>query len=183
MDRDTAGLLENISLGDESSFEVLYSRYFRRCMAAALCLTRQRALAEDVVSEVFLALWIGREGLPRIRNFEAYLYAVLRNHALTLLRKNRRHAHATCDTLAVTVRSGDLSPEEQTLRGEFDSQMQQAFSSLPERSRAVYYMVREERMSHAEIAIALGVSLRTVNTHMTIAVRRMTALLKEYFLK
>lgn len=59
--------------------------------------------------------------------------------------------------------------------------MQQAIRQLPEKTRIVYCMAKEDHMSYKQISEALDISERTVNTHMTTAIRRLTENLQKYF--
>ena len=79
-----------------------------------------------------------------------------------------------------TGAEGD-TPEDVILHEELESLVEKAFARLPERCRMIYYLVREEGKSYRETAEMLGISERTVNSQMTIAKRKLTDLLCDYF--
>lgn len=174
-------LLKRVGAGDEAAFEMLYRQYFRKCFSIALYFVHSRHLAEDIVAEVFLALWNRRSGLPDVRNWESFLFISVRNHALSFAHRFGRIKHDSLDMLRVSIRSAELSPEESVLRDELGKALQEALGRLPDKSRMIYYLVREERMSYHEISEILGISERTVNSHMTRAVRGLVESLQGYF--
>mgnify|MGYP000046645826 FL=1 len=62
-----------------------------------------------------------------------------------------------------------------------EENMQEAIRQLPEKTRIVYCMAKEEYMSYKQISEVLDISERTVNTHMTTAIHRLTESLQKYF--
>lgn len=178
---DISSLIEKISEGDSVAFEKIYKLYFRKCYSIALYFVKSGTAAEDIISEVFLSLWQRRFTLKEIKNWESFLFISVRNHSLTYLSKQKQMRFIPYDPMSITIQCEDLSPTDVLLKNEFEHILQQALDELPEKSRLIYYMIREEKLSYKQISEALNISERTVNSHMTTAVKKLTQSLKNYF--
>jgi RNA polymerase sigma-70 factor (ECF subfamily) len=90
-DEDTARLVTRIQSGDRDAFALLYMRYFDRVYSYLRVVLRDSQAAEDVSQQVFLRVLesIGRYEL-RPQPFRAWLFAIVRNHAISYLRKHSR---------------------------------------------------------------------------------------------
>lgn len=172
-------LLERVRAGDVAAFEALY-----RALAPSLCIFARRfvqseAVAEDIVHDLFLALWQQRASLDVRSSLSTYLHAAARNRALNHLKHERIVArwedapHPGSDELQPTV-------EEGLAESELSMAVQAAVARLPERPRLVFTMSRHQLMTHQQIATSLGVSIKTVETHMGRALRLMRESLGEY---
>lgn len=182
-DNDIYHLLHKISKGDSASFEKMYKRYFKKCYSIALYYVQSTSHAEDVVSDVFLSLWSKRKQLSAIDNWDSYLFITVKNHALSFLNRNIQDNLTPLDQFEVEIAEDELSPEEKLLKEEMENTISQAILQLPEKTKLVYFMVREEHMSYKQVSEALGISERTVNTHMTTAIRKIVSKLHTYLKK
>ena len=178
---DISYLLSQISEGNSSCFEKMYKRYFKKCYSIALYFVQSTSSAEDVLSDVFLTLWHKRENLKDVKDWDSYLFITTKNHAITFLEKNRQDNLSSIDQIIIEIPGNDLTPEEKLLKKDMEECMQQAIRRLPEKTRIVYCMAKEDHMSYKQISEALDISERTVNTHMTTAIRRLTENLQKYF--
>ncbi|MBW9199559.1 RNA polymerase sigma-70 factor [Bacteroidales bacterium SW299] len=181
---DISELLRQVSEGSELSFEILYKRYFKKSFAIALYYVQSESYAEDVLSEVFLGLWSKRASLWKVKDWESYLFVTVKHHALNFLEKNKSSFLTyTADFSIELPDEISQTPEELLLRSEVEEAMRQAVDSLPMKTKIVYYMAKEEHMSYKAISEALNISERTVNSHLTAAVRKLTQSLRLFFKK
>ncbi len=81
------GLLQAVADGDERAFSELFHRYRNRVYAIAYKLTDSDAIAEEVLLDVFLKVWLKREQLPQVEHFTAWLFTITRNHLFNLLKQ------------------------------------------------------------------------------------------------
>jgi RNA polymerase sigma-70 factor (ECF subfamily) len=137
-----------------------------------------REEAEDVVQEVFLAIWErgyeweGRDPLP-------FLYKAAHNRAISRARHESVHerwqlrASTTDEPTATTV-------DTELAESELADALACAIERLPERCRRVFTMSREQGLSHAEIARVLGLSQKTVESHIWRALTYLRASLAPY---
>ena len=147
-----------------SGFELLFRRYHQPLFSHACRLVYSPDIADDIVSDVFLAFW-QREAYKNVTSsFRAYLFMSVRYAAFASLRKELAHepldstdalnianAHATADSL--------LSYDELYLR------IDKAIQALPPKNQKVFILSRFEGMSHAEIARQLEITPKTVEMH------------------
>ncbi|WP_294627817.1 RNA polymerase sigma factor [uncultured Bacteroides sp.] len=175
-------LLRQISEGNTSCFEKMYKRYFEKCYSIALYFVQSPSSAEDVLSEVFLSLWSKRKYLKEVKEWDSYLFMTVKNHAVTFLEKNQQQDNlSSIDQYTIEIAESELTPEEKLLKKDMEENMQQAIRQLPEKTRIVYCMVKEKYMSYKQISEILNISERTVNAHMTTAIRKLTESLQKYF--
>lgn len=174
-------LLKAISEGNHLAFEKLYKEYFAKSYSFALYFTHSEELSKEVVAEVFLSFWKNRESLCKVKSIDSYLYVSIRNQALSMLRKKSCIRQEPIELFTLHIAAEGDDPEDKVLHEELESLVEKAFGQLPERCRMIYYLIKEERKSYREVADLLGISERTINSQMTIARRKLTAILRDYF--
>ncbi len=160
--------LERLRAGDASTFESVFRGHYARLVAAAEQLLRERARAEDVVQEVMLELWRHRERLDPGTSIPGYLFRSVRNRSLNELRHDRvvRDAEPRLPPLGSAP-----GTDRELLAAEFDAAIRGAIGRLPERCREVFELSRVHGLRYAEIAAAMGISVKTVEAQMGKAIR------------
>jgi RNA polymerase sigma-70 factor (ECF subfamily) len=168
-DRDEVSeLLARIGLRDAHAFETLYRRVAGRLMAVALRVMQDRAAAEDVLQEVFAAIWNRSDAAaPGQHRTLAWLCVVTRHRAIDLLRKRKpeeplhwrgeqgeEHMH--------DVPADDASPIEQMLAREGDAQLAHCMGELELEPRRALLLSFYDGLTHAEIAERMARPLGTV---------------------
>lgn len=127
-------LLIKISKGDEHALAVFLKSHSGHVYSFALKLTRSRELAEEVVQDVFLNIWLSRSKLDEVHNAEAYLNRITRNVSLNVLRKIARSV-----IIAGVFEDDAEYPDDNTreLLDLKDSQwiLQQAIDKLPKQQK------------------------------------------------
>jgi RNA polymerase sigma-70 factor (ECF subfamily) len=99
-DRDTARLVACVQAGERDAFGLLYMRYFDRVYSYLRLLLRDPHAAEDVAQQVFVKVLEAIDGYESRRQpFRAWLFVVVRNHALNELRRQRRLELVPADEL------------------------------------------------------------------------------------
>ncbi len=178
---DTRLLINQIAENNsQQAFEKLYHAYFRKCYSFAFYFTKSTHLAEEVISDVFLSLWQNRELLLAIEDFASYLYISVRNQALLYLKQAEKRNQISIETFILDVFREEENPESRLLEKELTNIASQAINSLPEKCRIIYLMVKEEKMSYKQVADILQLSERTVNSQMTIAVKKLGLAINNY---
>ena len=160
----SAALRERLRAGDRAAVEELFREHYAALVGFADGYVRSTAVAEEIVQDVFLNLWRGRERLAGEGTLRAYLFQAVRNRALNHLRHARhvaRHAAAAPRDDAVPALGDALLVE-----AELAAAARAAVDALPERCREVFLLSRAHDLSYAEIARALDISVKTVETQM-----------------
>jgi RNA polymerase sigma-70 factor (ECF subfamily) len=158
-------LLLKVADGNESAFRELFHQYWDNIYGVALMFTKSKAMAEDVVQEIFLKIWIRREQLKEVEQFSNYLFIMTRNHVVSALRKHIRQQSFT-NSLIEYFSVADITPENQLLTKETAQLIHQAIEQLPQQQKLVYQMTRKQDLSQEEIAAQLNISRNTVRNHM-----------------
>jgi RNA polymerase sigma-70 factor (ECF subfamily) len=158
-----------VSASDREVFEGLFRAWYARLADYALSLVRNRDAAEDVVQEVFVALWRRRSSLPEVDLLPAYLHRAVRNRALNHLRHERRAGQ----WLAANDPNPAVEPEVEVRleEGALADALRQALAALSPRGREVFLLSRHQGLTYQQIAHTLGISVKTVETQMGRALR------------
>ena len=158
-----SGQLEHIRAGDRAAFKALFQAHYGALCRYALRYVDSVEIAEDLVQDVFFDLWKRRAACRPEHSLKAFLYGAVRNQTLNHLRRVRRQASEP-DALGDLLSRED--PEETMHVEELRRVAERAVSELPPRCRDVFVLSREHELSYAEIGAALGISVKTVETHM-----------------
>jgi RNA polymerase sigma-70 factor (ECF subfamily) len=174
MDRPTdTELWQRIAADDPNAFGLLFERHGATIHRYALRRTANPATAEDVVSLVFLEAWRRRAQVD-LRQASAlpWLYGVAGNVLRSQGRSRRRHA-AALERLAALPEPSPMLVERQVEAAAEAATVMQQISALPLRQREVLVLASTERLSHAEIAEALGTTVGTVKSRLSRARARL----------
>lgn len=163
---------------DAQQFEELYKSHYRQLRNTARQLTGDWDAAHDLVQEVFLRLWNRHEAIDNILNPGAYLYKSVVNASLNHLSRNKGNRQAESLQLP-----SDASTEAGLDLKELQRHIQRALEQLPPKCRAIFILSRFEDKKNKEIAVLLGLSLKTVENQMGIALKKMRENLRPYISK
>jgi RNA polymerase sigma-70 factor (ECF subfamily) len=170
-------LLAKVAAGDEGAFRELFDSHRDKLYAYMLRLSKERVIAEDIVQEVFLKVWISREQLSVIRNFDAYLFTIARNHAFNLTRQITYRRELLGQISAVQPQS-DISTEKDIDYNYLQSLLARELGKLPPQQRKVFTLSRFEGLSNEDIAREHAISVGTVKKHLSLATQTLKAAMK-----
>lgn len=157
--------ITQLSKGDGLAFEKLYDHYYERVNIFVLKFVKSSHLAEDLTQEIFIKIWDNRNQLSEKESFRAWLFVLARNHTLNFLKKASRESIGVGEIVRNYQYQGN-PVEEQLLEKEYLENVQEVLNSLPERTREVFRLCREEDKSYEEITEILGISRNAVKKHM-----------------
>lgn len=176
---DDRRLLNEIAKGSTEAFDRLYLRYFSLVESFSYALLKDRQEANDLCQSVFLKLWENREHLPEIDSFNSYLFIMTRNSVFKVISR-RRHVYMCEDSLPDTFLEGlpieDI--ENRIVQRDLIQLVGMAVETMPEQRRKVFNMSRKDGMSHKEIADSLGLSVKTVDYHISKALAELREIIK-----
>lgn len=168
-------LVARIRAGDEAAFETLFTTHYEGMCALAFMLVRSRDAAEDVVSNVFRSLWKRRLEWEPTGPARTYLLTATRNEAANLLRRLRRERgleeRLAREDVAPAFGAATASPGDVVEARELAEAVERAMADLPPRCRDVFLLRWREGLKHREIAQRMGIAVKTVEMHMTRALR------------
>ncbi|UYQ91141.1 RNA polymerase sigma-70 factor [Chitinophaga horti] len=160
-----ADLRERLAAGEEPAFLEFFHTYSHHIYNVAFLMTKSTTLAEDMVQEVFLKIWLQRAQLAQVENLKAYLYVCARRHILNELRKKSASREFTGALHAYFSETAD-NPEQALLRKESRGVLHEAIDRLPDRQRLIYRLSKENGLKQEEIAHQLNISQHTVRNHL-----------------
>ena len=186
-------LLLRLRAGEESACEALYRAYRDPLWRFAYGYVRSAAVAEELVQEVFLALWRNRADATPGSSLRPWLYAAIRNQALNHIRHervvtrlaeraavNRQENGSEGSGAERAVAMGAPAPDALSAieADELDAAVARAVAALPERRRVAMTLRWKHDMSPTEIARVLGTTSAAVRVLLTRARQDLVSLLK-----
>jgi RNA polymerase sigma-70 factor (ECF subfamily) len=171
-------LQERIRAGDESAFDSIFRAHYAHLVRMAESVLREPARAEEVAQEVMLELWRRRESLHVEQSFRAYLLRSTRNRALNEIR-HQRVVEREAAIAAIDPRTAP-SAEDEMLGTELEDAVRSAIDRLPERTREIFQLSRYQGLKYAEIAVALDISIKTVEKRMGQALAQLRTRLSQW---
>ncbi len=158
-------LLIQIAAGSEIAFKQLYQQYADTIYGVAFTYTKSQEVSEEVVQDVFLKIWIGRESLVEIDQFSNYIFIIARNHVINYLQKKVRERKYLKD-LPGYFKENNMTPEGELVFKESNALLEKAISHLPPRQKVIYQLVRVQGMKLKEVSARLGLTRNTVRNHL-----------------
>lgn len=169
-------LLEGIKNNDQKSFELLFRRYFPRLKSFTYGFVKDDDIAKDIVQEVFIKIWEKKADISDI-SIESFLYKIVRNQCLNYLRhvkvvENRKVNLKEATQLEELYRIDIVRDEPYLLvEKELENEIVEVMNELPTKCREVFRLSRIDGLMNAEVAKKMGVSVKSVEKHMTKALK------------
>jgi RNA polymerase sigma-70 factor (ECF subfamily) len=164
---------------DDQNFDRIYTDHYAALHQYAYTMVNDRVLAEEMVHQVFLKI-LEKGGQVNVHtSFKAYLYRAVHNECLNYFKhlkvKQAHHDHTTIEYGGTSE-----SPSGSMQYRELEKQLHAAINEFPEQCRTVFQLSRFEELKYAEIALQLGISIKTVENQMSKALKRLRVQLAEY---
>lgn len=168
---DSAKTLEDI-LGNEpeKAYTILFKTYYNMLCHFALKHVNEPSVAEQCVMDVFTKMWDKRAGLVIKTDLKYYLFASVRNRTMDMHRRNSRKAGLD-QNLERALCDGQSSAEERYHWKQALIMVERAIGALPTECQRIFRMSREDGLKYHEIASELNLSVKTVETQMTRALK------------
>ena len=167
---DEKMLLQQVSEGDEAAFRELFYRYADRLGSYVQRLTRSKMHAEEIVQDVFLKIWMSREALAEVENFNTYLFVISRNQTLNAMRKIMRQAGHQKESEKHQTAVVEIIPKpEQEASIHLEGLIEGAINQLPHQQQKAWLLSRKEGFTHPQIAATMGISRETVKKYIMYA--------------
>jgi len=176
---DQEALLQLVE-GNLDAYRFLFDHHFSDLCNFLLIYLHSKELAEDIALEIFTFIWEKRQTLQINTNFKSFLFAAAKNKAITLYKKEHQKIFTQIENVK-SVMPNDSSSQFAMENNELHDLINEAIFKLPEKCRQVYLMAWEENMSYNEIAVQLGLSPKTIENHVGIALHKLRESLQPYY--
>ncbi len=169
--------LLDLKNGDEKAFVAVYPTFHTAQYAYAMSFLKSKEMAEEIVQDVFLIIWLCREDIDLSKSFRSYLFTITRNRVFNALKKTASDQNLRQQLYSVQ-RPYVSDTDRLLLEYEMTIIHQKAMQKLPPKRRRIFIMSRMEGKSYHEISEELGISLQTVKNQMSHALKTITSYLK-----
>ncbi|MET1055205.1 MAG: RNA polymerase sigma-70 factor [Pedobacter sp.] len=163
---------------DEMAFNQLYQQNVVKIFQFAYSFVKEKEIAEEIVNDVFVRLWLDRAKLDKIRNLTVYLYVAVKNASLNYLNRvsSRKNSFMTAYEQSFELFVLQPNPEQLMIGKQMKLSIDQAVNQLPPRCRVIFKMIREDNLTANEVAQILEISNKTVFAQLSIAIKKLEEL-------
>ena len=166
---------------DRALYNFFFDTYYPKLIWFALLFVKQHSIAEEVVSDVMLNIFKKRDKLAKTDNIEGYIFITVKNQSLKYLRKNKRQVYFdNFENEADLLLTTSVSPEYAYIEKEFYHIIKCTIDSLPPKRKLVFRMIKEEGLKYNDVAKLLDLSVKTIETHMGLALKTLHECIREY---
>lgn len=163
-------LLLLVAEGNENAFRQLFHCYKEKIYSVALRISKSQTSAEELLQDIFLIIWLKREHLSQIEDFDSYLFIVARNEAYRAFKRlatEKRIAEETIKSIPLLHRE----TEETIALNDYSNLLIKAIDKLPPQQKKVYALIKEQGYTREQAAQILQIGAETVKTHMERAMK------------
>ena len=164
---------------DKAQFEQLFRLHYAHLCNFANQYVGDEDSAQDICQKVFIRLWEKRADMDSKQSIKSYLFTAVKNRCLNHIRDNKKYRSRLLD-----VDCGDIEfafeDTDQFAAQELQDKIEAVLSTLPPKCRQVFEMSRYQQMKYREIADELAVSQKTVEAHMSRAMKAFRMALSDY---
>lgn len=176
---DEKYLIEGIHSGDKQIFEEVYRDYYIPLCYYCLRYVETLEDSEEIVQDLFVKIWEKRTEIEINTSLKAYLYRSVQNYALNFLSKKKsQNRYLMIHSRQISDDFGNERNE--LLEEELRVLLKRAILQLPEKRRRIFELSRFEGMKYSRIAEKLSISVKTVESQMTKALKYLRIVLKDY---
>lgn len=176
-------LIARVRASDRAAFDTLMLTYYDDLCRYLTAFVQSGAEAEELVQEIFLKIWSSRGGWVVESSLRRYLFGAARHQALNHCRRERMIQRWAARLAGTDERPamGVVAPVEQrAATSELHAVLRRAIDRLPPKCRQVAILRFERQMSRAEIADAMGITVKTVERQIGRALRTLRGPLARY---
>ncbi|MCL7764103.1 RNA polymerase sigma-70 factor [Polaribacter sp. Z014] len=172
----------NIKKDDEKAFKTLFDRYYKKLVDYSFSFTHNLQEAEDIVQQTFITLWTNRKKINTEKSIKSYLYRITQNSYIDTYRK-QKHKESFFDEIKERALSNRINDDDDLIEQRI-SKLKIVIESLPEKCKEILKMNKFQGLKYKEIADQLDISVKTVESHMHTAFKKIRKAFKgdDFFL-
>ncbi len=179
MDLKEDTIWKKIQQKDIGTFERYYKEYYKSFFVMACKYLKNPTLAEEIINDVFMKIWEDGDKIAIEMSLKSYIYKAIINRSINALNKNKREYQNQTEVSLIPDESYELRQIEEN---ELKIRLYAAIDQLPDQCKKVFEMSRFDELKQQEIADKLGISIKTVKNHITIALKQISKSVERYLL-
>lgn len=180
-------ILIRLKNGDELAYKYLYDQYYSKLCRVATLYLKDTFISENLVGDLFFAMWENREKLDIIESLNSYLFTSIRNRCYNYLKQAHvqrevSFAKVQENQLIYSIHSENDLPVGILIEKELEEKIELSINHLPIQTKKVFQLKRSEELSYEEISSQLNISVNTVKYHMKSALQSLRVDLASYLI-
>lgn len=171
-------LFERIKKSEVKAFETLFHSYYGYLCLYATKILKNDSAAEEIVQDFFVKFWEKRQHINIETSIKNYMFRSIKNQCVNYTQHNNtkiRHAQIVLSELENNFTDDNNYPEI-----ELSKKIEESINSLPEKRKVIFRLSRQDGLKYHEIAKKLNISIKTVETQMSLAIKTLRDKLKNY---
>lgn len=178
------GISENILIdrfknGDHSAFEMIFRFYYPGLVLFAKQYVLYEEDAEEIVEDFFIRVWQKRHQINQADSLKPYFFTSIKNSSLNYLH-HKKHKDKLIQEIIKLSENNLLYQPDVFVISDLQDAIRKAIGSLPPKCREVFILCRINGLKNEDVAIKLNLSKRTVETHVSNALKQLRIELKDY---
>jgi RNA polymerase sigma-70 factor (ECF subfamily) len=173
-------LLYKLQSGNVTAFTTIYNQHWKKMFYLAGNKLQNLAEAEELVQDIFLDLWRRREELKITGSLSSYLSACVKYKVINVLAKRNQQERYSLYSSHQSRLLADNTTEERLRLEELQHELMNETEKLPAKCKMVFRLSREQGYSQKQIATRMGISEKTVESHLSKALRTLRIGLSQF---
>jgi len=161
-------LLQRVQLGDKEAYGILFHKYYSFLCFLSKRYTKDMSTAKEVVQEIFIYIWEHRNKININLSLKSYLSQAVKFNSIRRINNYRKNI---ISIEYIPDCKHDSEFNDQLEYAELQNSILQAIESLPSQCQKVFEMSRFEKLSYREISASLNISVKTVEAHISKALK------------
>lgn len=163
-------LIKRLANDDRLALDELFRYYYPRLYRFLQHILKSESEIDDILQDVFFKIWMNRTKINHVETFNSFIFTIAKNAAINVIRVNIRHQKFRDELFSKSVLLENTT-QRQVEFDEMKKAIDGIIGKLPEKRRQVFLLSRNVGLSNKEIARQLDISVKTVEDHVTQAVK------------
>lgn len=181
-----SNFVEGLIIGDDETYTFLFREYYVSLCSYARRYVGRKDIAEEIVSDVFFKIWESRRTLSINTSIKSYLFQAVCNNSLSYLRKLKSENNLEGYFLETTsenigfAAASEETEEQSLVMEDMTEKIEDVVNLLPKQQQTAFRLKRFEGRKTKEVAEIMGLSVKTVEMHLSKATLNLREKLQEY---
>ena len=176
LNKDEIFIVNQMIDGDKQAFKYFFDKYYSELCNFVNIYLKNNNLAEEVVQDIFVYFWENKSRINIKSSVRSYLFGASKYRSLNVLRQQRKD-NSFRESLPIDDQFSETATDYFTDPEEFRKLLDDAVHQLPEKCKRIFLLSKQDNLSNKEIAARLGLSLKTVENQITIALKKLRSYL------